>query len=502
MRLRHAALHEACPPRSRRACAVSDVGENVALRALPSVNKVAESAGFRELANEFGDGIAKLELRAAIDEARTQLREHALTGAPEPAQLLVEVRARLTRLLRPEGRRAINATGILLHTGLGRAPLCQEAAQAIAHLDRYSVLQADISDGSRSERDEKVERLLTELTGAEAATVVNNNAAATMLVLNTLAAGREVIISRGQLIEIGGSFRLPDVMERSGAVLREVGTTNRTHVRDYETAIADATAALMHVHTSNYRVRGFAGTPPVSRLIELGKRRGLIVIDDLGSGALVPLSPFGLPDEPLVRDSIAAGADVACFSGDKLICGPQAGIIVGRRDIIARVRKNPFARMFRVCKMTLAALEATLIHFVNGEAYRRAIPLYQMLARTQDELLAQAQKLVGLIANEQALSTTIADDVGYVGSGAIPDEGVPTKVVRLAHGGLPANVLAARLRATTPAVFGRINDEAVVLDMRTVLPDEIEQLAASIARAAAVQTDPSTALRTGSGAAA
>jgi len=276
--------------------------------------------------------------------------------APCGEEIAAELEHRLVRLCQPQGRRAINASGILLHTGLGRAPLADDAAAALAGTTRYSVLQASLESGDRSLREEKIQRLLIELTGCEAATVVNNNAAATMLILHTLAAGREVIISRGQLIEIGGSFRMPDVMSRSGAILREVGTTNRTHVRDYEEAINERTAAIMHVHTSNYRVRGFAGAPDIGELVELGRRRDVAVIDDLGSGAIVPLAEFGIGNEPLVKDSIAAGADVVCFSGDKLICGPQAGIICGKKPIIERIRRSAFARMFRVCKLTLAGL--------------------------------------------------------------------------------------------------------------------------------------------------
>ena len=336
------------------------------LRTIPSVTQVLTSEPGRELAREFGHGLTTFELRSFLDDLRRDIRGGAIESMLSLEQLADELRLRLARLSQAAGRRAINATGILLHTGLGRAPLCREAIDAIAACHGYSVLQASLESGDRSLREAAVQRILIELTGCEAATIVNNNAAATMLILNTLAAGKEVIISRGQLIEIGGSFRMTDVMAQSSATLREVGTTNRTHLRDYENAISDRTGAIIHVHTSNYRIRGFASTPDVPELVELGRRHNISVIDDLGSGALVPLREFGLTDEPLVRDSIAAGIDVACFSGDKLICGPQSGIICGRAAAIERIRKNPFARMFRVGKLTLAALQATLIHFLNA----------------------------------------------------------------------------------------------------------------------------------------
>jgi L-seryl-tRNA(Ser) seleniumtransferase len=455
------------------------------LRALPSVSDFLGSEAGRALAGEFGEGALKFELRRALDEAREAIRAGRAGAAPDPAALAADLRTRLLRLSRPAGRRAVNATGILLHTGLGRAPLCAEAAEALAGCARYSVLQADLRSGERSLREEKVERLLRELVGCEAATVVNNNAAATMLILNTLVPGREVIVSRGQLIEIGGAFRLPEVMAKSGAVLREVGTTNRTHLRDYESAIGEATGAILHVHTSNYRVRGFASAPEIGELCELGRRRNLPVLDDLGSGALVPLREFGLPDEPLVAESLKAGSLAACFSGDKLISGPQSGIICGKGEAIERIRKNPFMRMFRVGKLTLAALEATLLHFLNGESWRRAIPLYRTLARPAAELQEQAQRFVKLAADVPGLALAVAEDISYIGSGSAPDEGVPTRAVAVDPGKLSADGLARELRLGVPAVFARIKDGRVLLDMRTVAAEEVEELAGCLRAAAA-----------------
>ncbi len=304
-----------------------------------------------------------------------------------------------------------------------------------------------------------------------------------MLVLAATAAGREVVVSRGQLVEIGGAFRLPDVMAMSGCILKEVGTTNRTHLRDYEAAISERTGALLHVHTSNYRVRGFAGTPDIAALCGLGKPRGLTVIDDLGSGALLPLSRWGLADEPLVPDSVKAGADLMCFSADKLICGPQAGIIIGRTAILERIRKHPFARMFRTCKLTLAALEATLLHFVNGDA-DTALPFYALVGKPIERVRGDAERLRDLCAG-LPLKTTLADDTAYVGSGSLPDEGVPSVTLRCAPRGIGADELGARLRQGTPSVFARLDDRHLVIDCRTLRDGEVDVVAAALRRALA-----------------
>jgi L-seryl-tRNA(Ser) seleniumtransferase len=423
--------------------------------------------------------MVKLVLRQSLDRWRTRLVASEI-DPPAVEVLAAEVGSALGRIQDPDGRKAINATGILLHTGLGRAPFCREAVDALGVADGYSVLQTSLEDGKRSLREEKIEAMLQALTGCEAATVVNNNAAATMLALNTLASGREVIISRGQLIEIGGAFRIPEVLEMSGAGLCEIGCTNRTHLRDYEAAIGEETGAIIHVHTSNYRVRGFAGTPPIEPLAALGRERGLPVIDDLGSGALVPLAEWGLPDEPLVSASVKAGATLACFSGDKLISGPQCGILVGSREVIQRVRKNPFARMFRVCKLTLAALESTLTHFVNG-TFREGIPFYRMLSQELPTLEARARALgEGL---PDGVDWQVVEECSYVGSGSLPDMGVPTQVLQLSSPTLSAEALASRLRLSRPSTFVRIKDQSLLLDLRTVAPTEDTLLSANLQQA-------------------
>ncbi|MBI4763212.1 MAG: L-seryl-tRNA(Sec) selenium transferase [Deltaproteobacteria bacterium] len=454
------------------------------LRQIPSVSELLDSPEVKELWERFGEGILKSELRLALEEVRTKIRSGRSKAVPDAAQMADQLRQRLIRFTSPRGRYAINAAGILLHTGLGRSPLCAEALLALNGMGNYSVLQADLASGKRSLREEKIERMMMELTGCEAATVVNNNAAATMLVLNTIAPGKRVILSHGQLIEIGGEFRIPDVMAKSSVILQAVGTTNRTHLHDYERAIDDNTGALLHVHTSNYRVRGFASTPGIRELCELGRKYHLPVIDDLGSGALIPLSSLGLTSEPLVADSVREGTDVMCFSGDKLICGPQAGIICGKRKIIEQIRKNSYARMFRVCKMTIAALEATLLHFING-TYRTALPFYRMLLTPIETLELRARTLTRLISDLKSLSAEIIDDVSYVGSGSLPDEGIPTKVVRIRldktlSGIRGVEELSVRLRMGVPSVFGRVKEDAFYFDMRTLFEGEEQEIAESL----------------------
>ena len=455
--------------------------KNQNLRSLPAAGKVLTSPEGVVLCSEFGGGTVRLCLGQEIEQLRTTL----LAGgtAPDHAVFISNLRQRCQRLSRPEGRRAVNATGIILHTGLGRAPLADDAIAALTAAAGYTPLQASLDTGSRSLREERVEQLLIALTGCEAATVVNNNAAATMLVLAASSAGKEVVVSRGQLVEIGGAFRLPDVMAMSGCLMKEVGTTNRTHLRDYEAAINDHTGALLHVHTSNYRVRGFSGTPDIAALCDLGHSRKLMVIDDLGSGALLPLSRWGLEDEPLVADSVKAGADLMCFSADKLICGPQCGIILGKRALIERIRKHPFARMFRVCKLSLAALEATLLHFVNGDA-ETTLPFYQLLAKPLERIRAEAQRLHDLLAG-LPLKISLADDTAYVGSGSLPDEGIPSVVLRLSPRGISADDLGTRLRQGTPSVFARLADRQLLIDCRTLRDGEVELVAAALRQALA-----------------
>ncbi len=441
------------------------------LKSLPQLGVMLEKKSLATLKKRYGAGMTKLFLREVISEVREKILKGRTSSVPTEKFLVTETEKKLSRIISPDGRMAVNATGILLHTGLGRAPLCDEALEQLQVFSGYSVLQTDLGSGRRSLREEKIEKMLMELTGCEAATVVNNNAAATMLILNTLGEGKEIIISRGQLIEIGGEFRMPDVMKKSGAILREIGTTNRTHLRDYDNAIKENTGGVIHVHTSNYKVRGFTGTPKVCELRRLlDKHNGIPLIDDIGSGALIKLSQFGLPDEPLVKDSLSAGADVACFSGDKLICGPQAGIICGKKEIIERIRKNPYARMFRICKMTVAALEATLVHFVNG-TYREKLPLYRMLSEKKESLDKKARRLASLLAKNRNLKVSVEDDLAYMGSGSTPDEGIPSRIVKVS-GNFSPDDIAVKLRGNMPSVFCRISDDSIIFDMRSLSSDD------------------------------
>jgi L-seryl-tRNA(Ser) seleniumtransferase len=457
-----------------------------ALKDIPSVSKFIALPEGQALCGCFGEAITKSELRRLLEELRVRMRGGSSAAVPDTVTIAAELRKRLLRFTSVEARIAVNATGILLHTGFGRAPLCDEAVAMLVGMNRYTVLQTGLDTGKRSLREEKIERMLMELTGCEAATVVNNNAAATMLVLNTLASGREVIVSRGQLVEIGGSFRMPDVMAAGMVIMREVGTTNRTHLYDFERNIGEKTGALIHVHTSNYRVRGFTEMPTIKELCDLAHSHNLPVIDDLGSGALIRLSQFGLTDEPLVADSLRAGADAVCFSADKLICGPQAGILCGKKEFIQRIRKNPFARMFRVCKLTLAALEATLLHFVNG-TYRTSIPFYRMLSVPEATLVSRAENLMRDLGDCAGLMAGCADDFSYVGSGSLPDEGVPTKVVRIMLAKpladrISLDKVATELRLSVPSIFGRIQENAIVFDMRTLFDGQEVQIAESVRR--------------------
>jgi len=449
-------------------------------RKLPSVSRCLGSETGHSLEREFGLGVSTYALRELLEEKRAEIRSGA--DAPTTESLLADWALATRRLSLPLGRRAINASGILLHTGLGRAPLSQAAISALQEFDGYTILEVDLSTGERGKRETRIEAILKELTGCEAATVVNNNAAATSLVLRALARNREVIISRGQLIEIGGAFRMPDVMRESGCFLREIGTTNRTHLSDYEEAISEQTGAIMHVHCSNYRIHGFTGTPHVSELCALGSRQNLPVLDDLGSGGLVRLKEFGLSDEHLVSESISAGATLVCFSGDKLICGPQAGIICGKKDAIVSARRDPFFRMFRPDKLTLAALEATLLHFVNGD-YRTHIPLYQMLSAAPSELVERAATIANAL-QVVGIQSEVRSDKSYTGGGALPDEAIPSTVLSVrGTSTLWASDIAKKLRCGLPSVFCRIHDGQLLFDMRTLLGKDVEDLCSLLPKA-------------------
>ncbi len=427
-------------------------------------------------------------LRAATAAVRQEVLADK-TGGGGPGRVAAgAVLARAGQLLAqattPRLREAINATGIILHTGLGRAVFPATVVDSLlGELKGCCTLAVDRETGERIERDQLVEEILLELTGAEAATVVNNNAAATMLVLAALAARKEVIVSRGQLIEIGGSFRLPEVMAQSQARLVEVGSTNRTHLKDYSNAVTADTAAILRVHPSNYRVVGFTTEPALTELAQVAHRRGLLLIDDLGAGALLDLEQFGLPHEPTVRESIQAGADVVLFSGDKLIGASQAGVIVGRKELIGRLRQHPLMRAVRADKTCLMLLERTLHLFRDPDRLRRDHPTYRMICTPVETLRGRARALTeGLAQAAPKVSASIDESVAYLGSGSLPTQAIPSVMVSVSVSGLSASELARRLRLDAACVFGRIEADRVRLDLRTVTDAQVPAIAAALAR--------------------
>jgi len=446
------------------------------LRRLPSVGQMAERDDVQALALSFSRTQVITALRKSLDTLRAELLQDESTTLPSPEEIVCGVERDLTRSARPGVQKAINATGVILHTGLGRAILSPAARQALYELDGYCLVQMDVETGERCLREAHVEKLLAELTGSEAATVVNNNAGATLLVLNTIAKGQQVIVSRGQLVEIGGSFRIPDVMEQSGARLVEVGTTNRTHLRDYENAINENTAALLHVHTSNYRIQGFTKSVSVAELAELGRRYSLPVVDDLGSGALIDLARFGFGTEPLVSESVKCGADLITFSADKLVGGPQGGIILGSRDQIQRVRKNSLMRALRVDKLILLALEMTLREFLDPEKLMANHPTMRLFGLPLDGLRQRAHRLAQAIA-ESVPNVEVAVERGAsrIGSGSLPLEEVPTYTVMVGSSEHDVGRLSLALRRAAPPIITRIHEERLVFDLRTILNDHEEQ---------------------------
>ncbi len=382
------------------------------------------------------------------------------------------------RATRPRLCQALNATGVVIHTNMGRSVLADAAAKAVNEVAaRYTNLELDLNSGGRGSRQSIVEDILCRISGAEAAMVVNNNAAAVLLVLDELCKGGEVIVSRGQLVEIGGSFRIPDVLERSGAILREVGTTNRTHVKDYVDAINDNTSALLRVHTSNYRILGFHKQVSLEEMVALGIEYGLPVIEDLGSGSLVDLSPYGLPDEPTVQTAIQAGVDVVTFSGDKVLGGPQAGIIVGGKDLIGRMRSNPLHRAMRCDKFTLAALEATLRIYTDLEQALKDIPTLRMITMPAAELKQKAEQLAEILNNElENVEILLRDGVSRVGGGAFPERDLPTTLICMQPLEMSSTKLKEKLLDTRPPLLGRLEDDSFCLDPRTLFEQDVPLL--------------------------
>lgn len=446
------------------------------LRALPSVDRLLAHPAVQAAAD-----LPRSLLVELVRETITAARAAVVAGAPPPGldALAASVLIRRDALLAPSLRPVINATGVIIHTNLGRAPLSKQARAAMDAVGQtYSNLEFDLEAGQRGSRYSHLESLLQRLTGAEAGIAVNNNAGALLLALSALTASRQVVISRSQAVEIGGGFRIPDVMRQSGAELVEVGTTNRTYLSDFDSATGERSAAYLRVHASNFRISGFTTFPKIAELADLAHRRGLLLIDDLGSGCLIPVERFGLAPEPLVQASVAAGADLSLFSGDKLLGGPQAGIIVGGRALIQRLRSHPLARALRMDKASIAALTATLSHYLLGEALT-AIPVWQMIAADRDQLEERA------VSWAAALDTPsqILPGRSMIGGGSLPEESLPTCLLALAAG--HEAEVAARLRRGTPPVIARSEQGLVLLDPRTVLPEQDADLLVALRRAVA-----------------
>ncbi|MGH9712715.1 MAG: L-seryl-tRNA(Sec) selenium transferase [Candidatus Acidiferrales bacterium] len=453
---------------------------SASLRAIPSVDELLGRPRLLGLAESAGRSLVTQAARHVLADVRANLKsETAKTPTMGLPEIEIEVAARVEALLAPSLRRVINATGVILHTNLGRAPLSADAVAKIAETaTRYSNLEYDISSGERGKRDVHTGSLLAELVGAEAAIVVNNNAAAVFLVLNTLAKGAEVIVSRGELIEIGDGFRIPDIMAESGAVLQEVGTTNRTRLRDYERAINEHTRLLLRVHPSNFRITGFTERPTLDELVGLARRHKVAVFEDLGSGCIADLAASGVA-EPVARASCDAGASVVSFSGDKLLGGPQAGIIAGQREIVGRIRRNPLFRALRVDKLTIAALELTLKSYLRG-AFDE-IPTLRMIRTSAEELERRAANFSEQLRPSLPPDTKLEVRAGFsvIGGGSTPDQQLPTHLIAVSSQRRTPSQLAERLRRPdrgTP-VIARIEDNHLLLDLRTVFPDEESALA-------------------------
>ncbi len=440
-------------------------------------------------------GLPRPLIKQCADEFLDVCREEIRSGAIETAEQL-ELATLLPRLTayvraksRPHFRRVLNATGVVVHTNLGRSLLAKDAINAVAEAcGHYSNCEFDLSTGQRGSRYSHVEQILCDITGAEAALVVNNNAAAVFIMLETLAKGKEVIVSRGQLVEIGGSFRIPDVMTKSGATLHEVGATNRAHVHDYENAINDNTGALMRVHTSNFRVVGFTKEVSLPEMCELGEKYGLPVIEDLGSGSLYSLEGEGLLGEPTVQQTVAQGADVVSFSGDKVLGGPQAGIIVGRKKYIDLIKKNQVNRALRIDKMTLAALEATLRLYLDMDVARQKVPTLKMITASQESLKSKARRLADAVRTELGAIATVGMKKGFsrVGGGAFPEYDLPGTMVTLTVDGISPENLRETLLDTEPPLVARIEDDTFLLDSRTLAQNEIKLAASALGQAVAV----------------
>jgi L-seryl-tRNA(Ser) seleniumtransferase len=449
----------------------------VLLRNIPSVEKVLSAPETQSLLSLYSRAYITEKVREGLNSLRQEILVDNFASPVGVDTVLGRVKTAIDQEGLHRLRPVINATGTVLHTNLGRALLAREAIEEVVRVASHPVtLEYDLDQGRRGDRDRLIEEDLLALTGAEAATVVNNNAAAVLLALNALAEGKEGIVSRGELIEIGGSFRIPDVMRKSGVILREVGTTNRTHRRDYEEAIGPNTGILLKVHTSNYRIMGFTTAVNLEELVELGNRYNIPVMEDLGSGALIDLSSYGLPREPVVAERVAKGVDVVTFSGDKLLGGPQAGLIVGKKECLARIKKNPFKRALRLGKLTLAALSATLRLYRHSPDLAAELPTLRWLTHSQHDMETLGVQVVPLLQSQlgEGFQVSLEDATSQIGSGALPEEEIPTKVIAIRHQQFSPEKIAEKFRQANPPILGRIKDETFLLDLRGIFaPEEL-----------------------------
>lgn len=464
------------------------------LRAIPHVDKCLHVL----LARPEIDQVPVILLKNSVRDVLAALRQQIISGENISASmleleaLLPIFLARIAQEQRPRFRRVVNCTGVIIHTNLGRSLLPVETMQRLYEAGlRYSNLEFDLETGRRGSRYTHVEKLLCDLTGAEAALVVNNNAAAVLIVLETLAKNREVVISRGQLVEIGGSFRVPDVMARSGATMIEVGATNRTHVRDYENALTEQTALLLKVHCSNFRIIGFTREVSLEELVRVGRKNNIPVMEDLGSGCFIDLSRFGLMKEPTVQEVVAGGVDVVTFSGDKLLGGPQAGIILGRRELIEQIKKNPLNRAMRIDKFTLAGLESILRLYLDEKTAVKKIPTLAMIAEPLAAVKRRAGRLAKRIRRDLAgaCSVKVTETISRVGGGAMPEQNLSSAAVVLGPADMSVSRLESYLRQLDVPIIGRIEEDRMVLDMRTVADDEIPLLAAGLRQVLSCRAD-------------
>ncbi len=450
------------------------------LRQIPSVDVLLSREALCALERRLGRRRVVDATRRVLQSWRDRIASRQVASVSVEVlenEITADAEAAAEFSLRP----VINASGVILHTNLGRAPLAAEAVNHLAEIARqYSNLEYSLEQGERGRRDTHTDRLCAQLLGAETTLVVNNNAAAVFLALNALAEGGEVIVSRGELIEIGGSFRIPDICAKSGALLREVGTTNRTRIADYAAAINDRTRVLMRVHPSNFRIVGFTERPELEEMVQLAQKHHLTLLEDLGSGCMVDLTHLGVRDEPPVSPSLKAGVDVVTFSGDKLLGGPQAGIITGKREPLTRIRKNPLFRALRVDKLTIAALESTVALYLRGDL--NAIPTLRMIQSSQEEIASRATPLAKQIASYPGFFTQLEDGESVIGGGSTPGQSLPTKLVAVTHAQRPAQEIAALLRQNSPPIIVRVERDRVLLDLRTVLDDQASEIARAFER--------------------